>query len=84
MTLPKMLWVPYSLRFVQRVRRFAEQVARPERLELPTLCLEGRCSIQLSYGRVCMIKGILLPFVLQFECREKPRQIASVPQRCAG
>lgn len=22
----------------------------PERLELPTLCLEGKCSIQLSYG----------------------------------
>jgi hypothetical protein len=27
-------------------------VARPERFELPTLCFEGRCSIQLSYGRV--------------------------------
>jgi hypothetical protein len=27
-------------------------VARPGRLELPTLCLEGRRSIQLSYGRV--------------------------------
>jgi hypothetical protein len=27
-------------------------VARPGRLELPTLCLEGRCSIQLSYGRI--------------------------------
>jgi hypothetical protein len=26
-------------------------VARPGRLELPTLCLEGRRSIQLSYGR---------------------------------
>ena len=26
-------------------------MARPERLELPTLCFEGRCSIQLSYGR---------------------------------
>jgi hypothetical protein len=25
---------------------------RPERFELPTLCFEGRCSIQLSYGRV--------------------------------
>ena len=25
---------------------------RPERLELPTLGSEGRCSIQLSYGRV--------------------------------
>ncbi len=26
-------------------------MVRPERLELPTLCSEGRCSIQLSYGR---------------------------------
>jgi hypothetical protein len=29
-----------------------EKVARPGRLELPTLCLEGRRSIQLSYGRI--------------------------------
>ena len=29
-----------------------EKVARPEGLEPPTLCFEGRCSIQLSYGRV--------------------------------
>ncbi len=27
-------------------------MVRPERFELPTLCFEGRCSIQLSYGRV--------------------------------
>jgi hypothetical protein len=27
-------------------------MARPERLELPTLWFEARCSIQLSYGRV--------------------------------
>ena len=27
------------------------RVARPERLELPTLWFEARCSIQLSYGR---------------------------------
>ena len=26
-------------------------MVRPARLELTTLCLEGRCSIQLSYGR---------------------------------
>ena len=27
------------------------KMVRPERFELPTLCFEGRCSIQLSYGR---------------------------------
>src|SRR5260370_31888272 len=27
-------------------------MARPGRLELPTLCLEGSCSLHLSYGRV--------------------------------
>jgi hypothetical protein len=30
-------------------------MARPGRLELPTLCLEGRRSIQLSYGRTSCI-----------------------------
>src|ERR1700676_2190199 len=30
-------------------------MVRPERFELPTLCFEGRCSIQLSYGRVACI-----------------------------
>ena len=27
-------------------------MVRPGRFELPTFCLEGRCSIQLSYGRI--------------------------------
>ena len=30
---------------------FSPKMARPPRLERGTLCLEGRCSIQLSYGR---------------------------------
>jgi hypothetical protein len=30
---------------------------RPERLELPTLCSEGRCSIRLSYGRPWVFYG---------------------------
>jgi hypothetical protein len=29
-----------------------KRVARPEGIEPPTLCLEGRRSIRLSYGRV--------------------------------
>ena len=33
----------------------AKEMARPARLELATLCLEGRRSIQLSYGRVVQI-----------------------------
>jgi hypothetical protein len=37
-------------------------VARPGRLELPTLCLEGRRSIQLSYGRTVKAKLILEHF----------------------
>ena len=34
------------------------ELARPERLELPTLWFEARCSIQLSYGRA---KAIISP-----------------------
>src|ERR1700737_4688030 len=30
----------------------SKEVARPEGIEPPTLCLEGRRSIRLSYGRI--------------------------------
>jgi hypothetical protein len=36
-----------------------EKVARPEGLEPPTLCLEGRRSIRLSYGR-------MIAFILEY------------------
>ena len=41
------------LRKTQRAPQNAnlKKLARPEGLEPPTLCFEGRCSIQLSYGR---------------------------------
>src|SRR5271165_5873934 len=35
----------------------SKKLVRPERLELPTLCSEGRCSIQLSYGRQKIFYG---------------------------
>jgi hypothetical protein len=34
------------------------RMARPERLELPTLWFEARCSIQLSYGRAEKLNDI--------------------------
>ena len=37
----------------------ASEVARPPRLERGTLCLEGRCSIQLSYGRNQLLTSTL-------------------------
>ena len=36
----------------QRLREIWPEMARPPRLERGTPGLEGRCSIQLSYGRV--------------------------------
>ena len=37
-------------------------MARPERLELPTLWFEARCSIQLSYGRAKTIISPASPY----------------------
>src|SRR5690606_6024964 len=34
------------------LKSFKSELARPERFELPTPGFVGRCSIQLSYGRV--------------------------------
>src|ERR1700688_3840701 len=51
-----------------------EKVARPERFELPTLCFEGRCSIQLSYGRVfsCCLILLLLQLYFEFQLFDVP------------
>ena len=41
---------------------FISVLARPERLELPTLWFEARCSIQLSYGRAKWIITLSIAF----------------------
>jgi hypothetical protein len=50
--LPHVRFVRFSTCVSGVVCSLIENMARPGRLELPTLCLEGRRSIQLSYGRV--------------------------------
>ena len=41
-----------------------EKVARPEGIEPPTLCLEGRRSIRLSYGRT--VQSILPSIIYNY------------------
>jgi hypothetical protein len=43
---------------METIRKVLKRLARPPRFERGTLCLEGRCSIQLSYGRA-VAKAIL-------------------------
>src|SRR6266702_2738617 len=57
--------------------RTEAEVARPGRFELPTLCLEGRRSIQLSYGRLTDSKRFAAPktiicYVLTLYCARIP------------
>ncbi len=40
---------------------FLGNLVRPARIERATICLEGRCSIQLSYGRNPINTGVLSP-----------------------
>ena len=47
---------------------FGPEMARPPRLERGTLCLEGRCSIQLSYGRT----GTAERYFARFHIQGKP------------
>jgi hypothetical protein len=57
---------------------FLRALARPERLELPTLWFEARCSIQLSYGRAEAIIAcstlVQTRLQLQMHCPEVVRR----------
>ena len=48
-----------SGRFLRLASQLAEKVARPEGFEPPTLCLEGRRSLQLSYGRAACVPDVV-------------------------
>jgi hypothetical protein len=56
---------------MQAIANLLKSMARPEGFEPPTLCFEGRCSIQLSYGRV--------PFLLYLNFRRE-RQLLQFHQ----
>ncbi len=52
-----MILVQCEKRSKVKVRQVLENMARPERLELPTTWFEARYSIQLSYGRIAAGKS---------------------------
>ena len=52
-------------------------MARPEGFEPPTLCLEGRRSIQLSYGRVVVL-------ILEYLSSEVMTLTCYLLSRCQG
>ena len=45
----------YQLSYAHHIEFSKTALARPEGVEPPARGLEGRCSIQLSYGRMLMI-----------------------------
>ena len=68
-------------------------MARPGRLELPTLCLEGRRSIQLSYGRYVNSKrfpvsttilSVPLPPFCNKKCQNCAGTVHKLPDSCTA
>ena len=56
-------------------------MVRPERFELPTLCFEGRCSIQLSYERVVVV-NLILKHLPPFQKSNLPYFAFIAPELC--
>jgi hypothetical protein len=56
-------------------------MVRPEGFEPPTLCLEGRCSIRLSYGRAVEV-NLILKHLLPFQKLNPPLSAVTVSELC--